>query len=66
VIHHGSCLGKDGRWDYERSPSNRGEGWKKKHRFSLQEALRLAHEAAPKLKINGYLPADIIAKYSNE
>lgn len=64
VVHIGSCLGQDGRWDYERSPSNRGENWKKTHRFPLEEALRLAYEAAPKLEINGYLPADIIAKYA--
>lgn len=65
VTHIGSCLGKNGRWDYEPSSSNRTDHWKETHRFPLEEALRLAHEAAPKLKINGYLPADIIAKHKD-
>jgi len=65
VTHGGSCLGADGRWDYEPSPSNREEDWKATHRFPLNEALRLAHEAAPKLKINGFTPADLLAKYGD-
>lgn len=66
VLHHGSCLGSNGRWDYEPSPSNREDDWKATHRFPLVEALRLAHEVAPKICINGFRPADLIAKYRDK
>lgn len=64
VLHHGSCLSSNGRFDYEPSPSNREDDWKVTHRFPLEEALRLAHEVAPKICINSLRPADLIAKYS--
>lgn len=47
------CLGADGRWDFEPSPSNREDDWLEAHRFDLDTALRLAHRAAPDVVVNG-------------
>ncbi len=65
VTRFSQCLGSDGKWDYESSPSNRTDEWKKTHRFTESEALRLAHEIAPTISVNGILPADLIDKYSS-
>jgi hypothetical protein len=62
VTHHGRCLGPDG-WDYEMQPSSRMDEWLNEHRFGEQEALRLAHEVAPRICINGLTPADLLEKY---
>jgi hypothetical protein len=54
VIQRGrQCLGADGEWDWESIPSEREDEWKATHRFDLDTALRLAREAAPKVKVNG-------------
>lgn len=66
VTHHGYCLTDTGRWEYEVRPSERTEEWIKHRRFPLKEALRLAHAQAPKVCINGFRPADLIAKYAHE
>lgn len=55
-------LGTDGEWDWEPIPSSREDDWLATHRFSLDEALRLAREHAPKVTINGYTALDILAK----
>jgi hypothetical protein len=47
----GYCLGRDGEWDWEIQPSSRADEWKAMFRFSLDTALKLAAEAAPKLKV---------------
>jgi hypothetical protein len=56
------CLGKDGEFDYESSPSNREDDWLEAHRFDLDTALKLAKDAAPKLAVNGYTVADALAR----
>lgn len=56
------CLGTDGEWDYEPSPSNREDDWLETHRFDLDTALKLAKEAAPKMTVNGYTVADVLAR----
>ena len=61
VTRHGSCLGTDGRWDYEMRPSEREDDWLATHRFDLDTALQLAKEAAPKVTVNGYTVADALA-----
>lgn len=63
VKRFSQCLGSDGLWDYESIPSERTDEWKRTHRFPLAEALRLAHEAAPSVVVNGITPADLLAKY---
>lgn len=40
-------------WDYEHIPSERTDEWKAAHRYSYDEAIRLARELAPTLKTNG-------------
>lgn len=54
------CLGTDGEWDLEPSPSNREAGWLATHRFDLERALELAREMAPKITINGKTTLDAI------
>jgi hypothetical protein len=45
------CLGTDGEWDYEPMNSSREDEWKATHRFSLEDALALAEEHAPKMRV---------------
>lgn len=54
------CLSnfKNRAWDYEPLPSSRTPYWKTHHRFTLEEAKRLALEEYPKLKINGWVVRD--------
>jgi hypothetical protein len=56
------CLGTDGEWDWEMRPSEREDEWLAAHRFSLDAALGLAREHAPKVTINGRTALDILAK----
>ena len=61
VLHLSYCLGADGRFVYEPSPSNRTDEFLASHRFGLDEALALAKRAAPDVVVNGMRPADVIA-----
>lgn len=65
VMRHSLCLGTDGEWDYEPSPSNREDDWIDSHRFDLPTALRLADEALPSLRINGMTAADVLHAYES-
>lgn len=58
VVRHGWCLGSNGKWDYERIPSEREDEWLSWHRFDLDTALTLAREAAPSLIVNGHTAVD--------
>jgi hypothetical protein len=53
VVRHRQCLGADGQWDFEPSPSNRDEEWIATHRFDYATALALAVKAAPDVRVNG-------------
>lgn len=54
VVHASYCLGAhDGEWDHEPSPSNRTDEWIADHRFTLEEATRLAIDEAPFIMVNG-------------
>lgn len=61
VARHRMCLGTDGEWDYEPSPSNRDDDWIAAHRFSHDEALVLAAHACLELTVNGFTVADVLA-----
>jgi hypothetical protein len=63
VLHFSFCLGSDGGWDYEPSPSNREDDWLATHRFDEETALALAREHAPKVSVNGLTPAGILARH---
>ena len=53
VVRGSCCLGADGEWVFEPSPSNREDEWLATHRFDIKEATRLAVEAAPHVIVNG-------------
>ena len=63
VLNGVFCLGSDGCWDWEPRPSGREDGWLVTHRFSLDEALRLAREAAPSVSVNGHSATDELERY---
>jgi hypothetical protein len=56
-----SCLGADGVWGYEPSPSNREDDWLDAHRFDLDTALALAKEQAPLMTVNRWTVAEVLA-----
>lgn len=62
VLSGGFCLGTDGEWDYEPSPSNREDDWLATHRFDEQTALRLAEEQAPLMTCNGITVQEALAR----
>lgn len=64
VLSGGYCLGGDGEWDYEPSPSSRDDDWLVTHRFDEQTALRLAEEQAPLMTCNGITVTDALARAS--
>lgn len=53
VRNVGRSLSRKGEWDEEPRPSSRTDKWLTKHRFPLDEALRLAREIAPTVTWNG-------------
>ena len=61
VSRHRQCLGRSGAWDWESIPSERTDEWLAEHRFLLGEALRLAREELPKLRVNGMTAAEVQA-----
>lgn len=61
VTHRSACLSADGEWDWEPMPSSREDDWLATHRFDLDTALRLAKEEAPKVTVNGWTVARVIA-----
>lgn len=60
VVFGSQCLGTDGEWAWEPSPSSREDGWLAEHRFPLDEALRLAQEVFPTIVVNGRMPHAIL------
>ena len=58
VEHCGFYLDRDGGWW---SPPGLAERWHE-HRFSFEDAMRLAKEHAPKLEINGLTVADVLER----
>lgn len=61
VLRGKLCLGSDGRWDFEPIPSDRTAEWLAAHRFDEKTAVKLAYEAAPKVRLNGWTPESILA-----
>jgi hypothetical protein len=62
VVHYGQCLSRDGKWDYERIPSEREDEWLAEHRFSLDEAIERAKQVAPHLRTNGLTAVDVLER----
>jgi hypothetical protein len=57
------CWHTDTGWDYERRPSERDEAWKSETRFPLDEALRIAREQAPLVRVNNWTPAEVLERW---
>ena len=53
VTRGSSCLSRSGEWEYEVQPSSRDDEWLDEHRFTKDEALAAAKDAAPLVVING-------------
>lgn len=62
VKRRSQCLATDGTWDYEQVPSERTDDWIATHRFSYDEALRLARQACLEAKVNGMTVDDVLAE----
>lgn len=58
IEHRGFYLDRDGGWW---APPGRDEQWSQ-HRFSFEDAMRLAEEHAPKLEINGITVAEVVER----
>lgn len=58
VEHIGKRLGRDGTWDWDHS--DRDDDWDREHRFSLDEALKLAQEAAPSVRVGRMTAAEAL------
>lgn len=52
-MHMGHSLSADGTWEHELLPSSRDEAFRRRFRFFLEDALRLATSAVDGVKING-------------
>lgn len=65
-LHGHRCLGADGEWDWEPSPSNRTDKWVSAHRFDYKTALRLAAEKAPEVTVNGFTPLDHLRRLTRD
>lgn len=61
VLRNRWCLGADGEWEFEPTPSERADDWIATHRFPLERALELAKAAAPDVCVNGYTAAQVLA-----
>lgn len=62
VVRHKHCLSRNGTWDWESVPSERGADWLAEHRFDQDTALRLAEEAAPSVCVNGITAAEALRR----
>lgn len=60
VLWRSYCLNRRGVWGWEPLPSSRTDRWLAGHRFELDEALRLARKALPKLSMHGQTAADLL------
>lgn len=66
VLRHRQCLGNDGEWDFESSPSNREDEWIATHRFDYDTAYRKAIEIAPTVWSNGRTAAQVAAEEATD
>jgi hypothetical protein len=56
-------LGADGQWHAERLPSERTRKELAEHRFDLDTALKLAHEMASRVTLNGLTAEEALARH---
>lgn len=63
VSDGGPVLGRDGTWSYEEIPSSREDDWLAAHRFTLEEAMALAAQWAPKVTVNGMTALEVLQRH---
>lgn len=61
---NGPVLGRDRRWHLENLPSDRTREEIAEHRFSYDEAMKLAADMAPKVEVNGMTAVDAVARHT--
>ena len=59
-------LNRDGKWEYEPIPSERGDDFIERTRFDYLTAQRLAVEHAPKIRINGMTADEVARRFPTE
>lgn len=57
------ALGRDGKWHYGNQPSERTREEIEQHRFTLEEALELARDMAPRVELNGIIATVAVARH---
>lgn len=62
VRHLGYSLSATGQWSPGPSTDDGREAWFAAHRFTKEAALAAAHDAAPKLTVNGFTAAQVLAR----
>lgn len=66
VRNGGRCLSTQGDWDYEPLSSSRSGDWVARHRFRLEQALTLAREVVPELRLMGRTLAQVLAEIAED
>jgi hypothetical protein len=61
--HDAPALGRDGRWHHEGIPSERTREEIERDRFTLEEALKLAGDMAPRVEVNGMTAVDAFIRH---
>lgn len=64
ITRTGAYLSSVGEWTRSGREETDSEQWRHTHVFPLDEAIRRAQEALPKLRINGHTAADLLAETS--
>jgi hypothetical protein len=62
VRHNAKTFGVDGMWSFGPRDDEDATAWVTEHRFDLDTALRLAQEHAPRVRVNGMTPADVLPR----
>jgi hypothetical protein len=60
VARGGQCLNRYLEWAWEPSPSSRDDDWLTYHRFELDDAIELAKQVAPHIRVNGKTATEIL------
>lgn len=64
IRRYSRCLSANGTWNHEPIPSECTDEWLSTHRFDEQTALRLAVEAAPQVRVNGWTVQAVLADHT--
>lgn len=56
------CMDQFGRWSFGPADGEDRDEWRRTHRFTLNEALRIAREWAPKMRLGRWTAAEVLAE----